>query len=210
MLSVGQCSGDRPVCDRCRKLSLVREYDVDEGDESRRVTLQKRYDRLENEKDQYQELVNLIQSRPDGEVHEIIRQLRTGLQAHHVLQHVKHAHMFLTSPDPTSGLSTHPLVVKLDSQALVSSPIKLRARPWTTVVGDGLISSLISSFFAWDGSYVIPAIDLVCFTRAMHTGDISNDEFCSPTLVNAMCCVQVSLRICISVAYRRDIASTHT
>jgi hypothetical protein len=71
--------------------------------------------------------------------------------------------------------------------------MKLRARPWTAVADDGIVSALISSFFAWDGYYFLPFVDQECFIRDMNTGDIKRSKFCSPFLVNAVCTIQVSL-----------------
>ena len=147
---------------------------------------------MEAERDQLRELLNLIREQPDTEAHEIFRRLRTSSDPLQLLRFVRQAHILIPNPDPVSRLSPHPEIEKIDSEALRWSPLKLRARPWTMVAGDGLVSSLISSFFAWDGSYLTPFVDLKCFINNMTAGIVTSSEFCSPFLVNAICCISVS------------------
>ena len=146
---------------------------------------------MESERDQLRDLFHMIHARPDIEAQEIFRRLRTSQDPLQVLRTVVEADTLFSSPGPASSLSTHPQVENIDSQALRWSSLKLRARPWTDVAGDGLVSSLISSFFAWDGFYLIPLVDVTLFTRDMNKGDV-DAKFCSPFLVNAICCIQVS------------------
>jgi hypothetical protein len=105
---------------------------------------------------------------------------------------VKQAYLLLLNPVPVSQLSAHPQVERIDNEAYSWSPMKLRSRPWTAVADDGIVSALISSFFAWDGYYMLPFVDQTCFIRDMTTGDIKRAKFCSPFLVNAICTIQVS------------------
>jgi hypothetical protein len=76
---------------------------------------------------------------------------------------------------------------KLDGQALLESPIKVRAHPWTDVADDGLVSELVNSFFAWDNSFFCPFIDQECFVEEMNKQDLSETKHCTPLLVNAIC-----------------------
>jgi hypothetical protein len=78
----------------------------------------------------------------------------------------------------------------LDSSASSISNLKLCARPWTTLVGNGLVSELVSSFFANDNCFYLPFIDQECFLHDMQAGDIDNADFCSPLLVNAICALR--------------------
>ncbi|KAJ6287481.1 hypothetical protein J3E71DRAFT_209112 [Bipolaris maydis] len=183
------CSGERPICSRCKTLDIDCEYAVESGDENRRVTLKRRYDQVEAERDQLRELFDLIRERPDTEAYEFFRRIRTSSDSVQVLRLVRQAHILLPNPTPTSPVSSHPEIEKLDSEALRRSPLKLRARPWTLVARDGIVSSLVSSFFAWDGNYMTPFIDLKCFLKNMDAGNLAVTEFCSPFLVNAICCV---------------------
>ena len=81
----------------------------------------------------------------------------------------------------------HRLLEKLDSEALGKSPIKVPARPWTNVAGDGVVSELISAWFRWDDIFCYPYVDRECFLDDMRKGDPSHARYCSPFLVNALC-----------------------
>lgn len=137
-------------------------------------------------------MLNLLTTRTDSEADEIYRRLRSVGDPIRVLHLVKQAYLLLPNPGPVSQLSAHPQVERLDNEAYRSSPLKLHARPWTAVADDGIVSSLISSFFAWDGHYFLPFIDQECFIRDMSTGNIRRAKFCSPFLVNTICTIQVS------------------
>jgi hypothetical protein len=156
------------------------------------MTLKRRYDRVETERDQLQELFNKIREQPDAEAYEIFRRLRTSANPLHVFRDLQQADLLLPNPDPVSQLVGNPHVARIDSEALKWSALKLRARPWTTVASDGLVSSLVSSFFAWDGSHLTPFVDMKTFIKAMNGGNVALTEFCSPFLVNAICCISVS------------------
>lgn len=82
----------------------------------------------------------------------------------------------------------------LDLDALNASNLKLQAQPWTTVAGDGLVSELLSSFFACDNWFSLPFVDEGSFLNDMQAGDIGKAGFCSPLLVNALCALR-----CVSI-----------
>lgn len=168
---------------------------MDSDDEGRRKALKKRFDWADSERNQLRDLFNLLVSRTESEADEIYRRLRTSGDPIRVLQSVKQAYLLLPNPGPVSELSAFPQVERLDNEAYRLSPLKLRARPWTAVADDGIVSALISSFFAWDGHYFLPFVDQECFVRDMRTSDIRRAKFCSPFLVNAICTIQVSLLV---------------
>ena len=95
---------------------------------------------------------------------------------------------------PTAGLEN------LEMSALEQSSIKVRARPWTRVAGDGLVSELISSFFAYDNGFYLSFVDQESFLDDMLLGDVDNAEFCSPLLVNAICALRCVSCTCVVVA----------
>lgn len=82
-------------------------------------------------------------------------------------------------------------VAKFDAQALAESAIKVPAKPWTSVAGDGLVSHLISDFFSRDSSDPFvngcTYLEQNLFLRDMKLGDPSQSQFCSKFLVNAIC-----------------------
>jgi hypothetical protein len=154
------------------------------------MTLKKRFNRVEDERDQLRALFDILCTQPDAEAVELFRRLRTSQNPLSVLQVVRQAQLLLPELGPTSQTASNPEVEELDRVTLRRSAFKLRAYPWTTGAGDGIVSSLISSFFAWDGSYLISFVDQEIFIRDMSKGDIINATFCSPSLVNAICALQ--------------------
>ena len=107
-----------------------------------------------------------------------------------MLQFIKEADLLLLGPSSSSSRILDPRIRKLDLDALRDSPIKVRAYPWTIIAGDGLVSSLISSFFAWDNPFFYCFVDQQCFLEDMEQQDPLKAMFCSPLLVNAICAIR--------------------
>ncbi|KHO00658.1 uncharacterized protein MAM_01436 [Metarhizium album ARSEF 1941] len=97
--------------------------------------------------------------------------------------------MLLPDPSPLR-IDRTPQLERLDRQALEGSIIKVPARPWTMVVGDGLVSELVTNLFNFDGTYLFPALDKDAFIEDMRSGDVKRSTYCTPLLVNAICAVQ--------------------
>jgi hypothetical protein len=68
--------------------------------------------------------------------------------------------------------------------------IKVKASPWTAVARRGIVSELVSSFFAWDNLLLHSFIDRDSFLRDMELGNPKEARYCSPFLVNAICATQ--------------------
>jgi hypothetical protein len=86
----------------------------------------------------------------------------------------------------------------LDIAALSKSTFQVHARPWTTLADDGVVSELLSSFFASDGCFYLSFVDQQYFLDDMEAGDVGMAKLCSPLLVNAICalrCVSEHRRI---------------
>lgn len=65
------------------------------------------------------------------------------------------------------------------------APLKVPARPWTSVTDDAdLVSHLVSLYFTWNYPFQ-GFLDQEVFLRHMKSGDLRS-EFCSPYLVNAL------------------------
>ena len=88
----------------------------------------------------------------------------------------------------SDGLSS--ALEDLNLSAISASYLKLHARPWTVIAGDGLVSELLSSFFANDNCFYLPFVDQECFLHDMQAGEIIRADFCSPLLVNAICALR--------------------
>lgn len=132
-------------------------------------------------------------TRTESEADEILKRLRASGDPIRVLQSVQQAYLLLPNPTSASQLAAYPQLDKLDSEAYRLSAFKLRARPWTAVADDGIVSALVSTYFAWDGYYFLPFLNPALFIRDMSNGDIKRAKYCSPFLVNAICALQVGL-----------------
>ncbi|KAL4970638.1 transcription factor domain-containing protein [Aspergillus stella-maris] len=65
------------------------------------------------------------------------------------------------------------------------APVKVPAKPWTTVTNDdALVSHLISLYFTWDYPFYA-FVDREILVKHMQMGNLQSD-FCSPFLINAL------------------------
>ena len=65
------------------------------------------------------------------------------------------------------------------------APVKVPAKPWTTVTDDdALVSHLISLYFTWDYPFYA-FVDREILVKHMQMGNLQSD-FCSPFLVNSL------------------------
>lgn len=192
ILIISKCDREQPICGRCQSLNLDCEYAIGPSDTSRKAALQRQLGEVEIERNDLRDLLDLIQTQPDDEAAEIFRRLRKSRDPLVTLRSIRQARLLLPNPDPVAQFHGYPQIERLDAECARWNPLKLRARPWTTVAGDGIVSALLSKFFAWDGAYMLPLVDSLCFIRDLKTGDVARSEFCSPFLVSAICTLQVS------------------
>ncbi|KAF5623496.1 Nit-4-like protein [Fusarium sp. NRRL 25303] len=150
------------------------------------VAVQKKYDILLVENQQYRELFDAINNKPECEAQEIFNRLRSSDQPLAVLESMRQAEVLLPKPS-TNTWGSDPRLAFFDQKALESSVIQVPAKPWTTVAGDGIVSELITDFFTWDNSYMFPVLDRITFVDEMRAGDDTEVKWCSPLLVNAIC-----------------------
>ncbi|KAI7764089.1 hypothetical protein LZL87_006471 [Fusarium oxysporum] len=140
----------------------------------------------EIENQQYRELFDAINKKPECEAQEIFNRLRSSDQPLTVLESVRQAEVLLPRSS-TNTWDSDPRLVFFDQEAFESSVIQVPAKPWTAVAGDGIVSELITDFFTWDNSYMFPVLDRVTFVDEMRAGDDTEVKWCSPLLVNAIC-----------------------
>lgn len=174
---------------KCREVDC--EYPVREGAVSRYSDLKQNYGKLERENRGFKELFAYLRQRPEHEAFEVYRRLRTTDDPLATLQFFRDADTLLAIPSINGSGVDGGRVAAIEADALASSPIKVPSRPWTSVAGDGLVSSLVSSFFKWDHPFMMPFIDLELFVRDMRRGE---GQYCSAFLVNAICALR-SVRI---------------
>jgi len=86
------------------------------------------------------------------------------------------------SDGPDSILKT------LDDLAYQDSSIKVLTELWTDVAGKGIVSGLVSDFFANEEAYFFSAVHREAFLDDMKSPVTA--RFCSPLLVNAICAVR--------------------
>ncbi|KAI5459475.1 hypothetical protein BGZ63DRAFT_466108 [Mariannaea sp. PMI_226] len=182
-----KCDGLRPACDRCVHNGIRCCYSTGIG-ESRTVALKKQNAELKDELSQLKELLNLLRTRPLDDAAEILNRIRIINDPIAVLQSVRQAEILL--PNPLATRSQSPRVQKIDTEAMNSSSIRVPARPWTTLAGDGIISELVTNFFQNDHGYLVPFIHRGSFIRDMKNQSIGESLYCSPTLLNAMCALK--------------------
>lgn len=124
---------------------------------------------------------------------EIYRRVRVAVDPMDVVELLKGGDLLLQHSVPDrSGENDSPAtgLENLELSALEQSSIKVRARPWTRVAGDGLVSELISSFFAYDNGFYLSFVDQESFLEDMQAGKVDNADFCSSLLVNAICALR--------------------
>lgn len=130
---------------------------------------------------------------------EIYRRVRVAVDPLDVVELLKGGDLLLQHSVPERpGESDSPAIglESLELSALEQSSIKVHARPWTRIAGDGLVSELISSFFAYDNGFYLSFVDQESFLEDMQAGDVAKADFCSSLLVNAICalrCVSQSM-----------------
>jgi hypothetical protein len=159
---------------------------VDDAKVSRTSALKRKCDSLQDENERLRELFGLLRQKSTHEANDILTRIRNSEDPLVVWRSIKDAELLLPWAPSASG-SRDPRLEKIDAEALSESHVKVKAQPWTALAGDGIVSDLVSSFFAWDNTFRFAFIDKECFLEDMASGNPERAEYCSPFLVNAMC-----------------------
>lgn len=186
---LAQCDGDRPWCGRCIRRDIGCEYDVEIGT-SRLLSLRRQNGTLQGQIRQLRERLNRFIPAPEAEALSMSQDSRGSAGPLDSTLGYDTSHASQQNNAPAGNDTLFSSLENLDSSALSLSRFKLRAQPWTTLAGDGLVSELVSSFFACDNCFYLPFIDEECFVHDMQAGDIENADFCSPLLVNSICALR--------------------
>ena len=146
-------------------------------------------------------LFDLIHDRSEPDAWEIFKRIRLSKDPLAVLKSVQDADLVLPNPSLVAAASdlSDPRIRKLDDAARDKSPMHVPARPWTAVAGDGLVSELVCSLFAWD-VYLFPFFQPNALLVDMRRADPNAAQYCSPFLINAICAyraVRHSLLPCV-------------
>lgn len=158
-----------------------------EGAISRYAELKETSEYRDRENRDLKELFSYLQSRPEAEALEVLRRLRTTGDPFAVLRCLRDADTLLAIPSPSGFPTAGREMMQLEEATLAASAIKVPARPWTTVAGDGLVSNLVSAFFKWDDPFIYSFVERELFLKDMRRGQ---GPYCSPLLVNAICALR--------------------
>ncbi|PHH69522.1 hypothetical protein CDD82_7706 [Ophiocordyceps australis] len=159
-----RCDGQRPSCAPCRQRNMPCEYPAPE------TTTPQLRDQLKLAKEENAKLydfLHVVATLPRCEVDALLGKIRTATDPDSLLRLVKESSsspLMRLGQDVADGIHDKQLR-ELDLEALRTSPFKVSARPWTMLAGDGLVSSLVSSFFAWDDAFAYPFVDREAFMR---------------------------------------------
>lgn len=160
-----------------------------EGAVSRYADLKVTSEDRDRENRDLRELLAYLHSRPEIEAREVYRRLRIINDPLAVLRQLRDADTLLALPSPYFRTGDKEMD-RLDAEALADSVIKVPARPWTSVAGDGVVSKLISAFFKWDDPFLYSLVDRRLFVRDMRN---RQGPYCTPLLVNAICALRRSV-----------------
>ncbi len=169
-------------------------YDVEPGD-THILARKKKYEKIERDVNDFNELYKYLQTRSETEVAEIVRRIRTNRDPTVVLRLIKDADLLLEASMAGYRGADASELRRLDADALRRSNLKVVARPWTVVAGDGVVSELVSAFFAVEQPFFGTFVDETCFLQDMRSGIVRGTKLCSPFLVNAIC-AYASVRVC--------------
>ncbi|KAG5957392.1 hypothetical protein E4U58_006110 [Claviceps cyperi] len=188
-----KCDGRRPICDRCSRCGSHCNYDAEIG-ESRSAALKKKYralvrdyNRLAKEAHMLRRFYGHIRAAPEGQSFSVFQKIRASRNSRplDVLESLDETYQerneFFTSYGHSNGEN---------NEADSNQDIEVRAAPWTTVAGDGVVSELITQYFTFDYLYVFPPINRTIFIREMASPSVHPGLCCSQLLVNAICAQQ--------------------
>ncbi|GAW13360.1 hypothetical protein ANO14919_027440 [Xylariales sp. No.14919] len=184
-----KCDGERPACRRCRHKRQECTYELPEDALSRSSARKELANKLSRENMELRQLFHDLSKRPEPEAYNIFQRLRLVDDPIALAHSIRQAELLLPVgvPEDSDKFTT---LRKLELDALEKSPIKIPARPWTTIAGDGIVSELISAWFKWDHSFLYPFIDRECFIREIRAAEPRGAKYCSPFLVNAICALR--------------------
>ncbi|KHN99136.1 Zn(2)-C6 fungal-type DNA-binding domain protein [Metarhizium album ARSEF 1941] len=183
-----KCDDKRPTCGACARRGVTCNNDMKQDESAGAVALRHRNASLKLENEQLRDLFKLLHSLPAEEGQEVISRLKAADDPIQVLRSVQEASLLINNPNSSScSALLDSRLDRLDLLALRESAIRVDAKPWTAVAGDGIVSELISSFFNWDDALYLPFLDREAFVEDMRARNVAAAKFCTPFLVNAIC-----------------------
>lgn len=165
------------------------------SDQRRRLPLKRKLKSLEEDRNLLLQLVDALRDSSDRHAQALLNLVRSNAPLEEIRNYV----------EGQGQEGQMPELIKLHEEVMQSSetgpkmrrkafsakpladqpPIRVPAKPWTTVTDDDdFISHLISLFFTWIYP-CFPWIDRELFIRDMKSGNVDS-QFCSPFLVNTL------------------------
>lgn len=188
-LTSWQCDQKQP-CSNCVKATQDCIYDQAQ-DGRRRAARKRNVEELEHKRDALDTILDALRDSNDDNVQELLRLIRSHAPLDEINQFAATCIGDICE-DQLATLAvtldvTQPRRSVLSINALIDTPpIKVPARPWTSVTDDDeLVSHLISIYFTWVHP-VHPALVKDMFVAHMAAGDLQS-QYCSPILVNSIC-----------------------
>ncbi|KAK4101616.1 hypothetical protein N658DRAFT_558748 [Parathielavia hyrcaniae] len=89
-----KCDGERPVCSICRDRNTACEFDTNKA-ETHTQALKRKFNELQSQKSAFEQVYELLQTRPDKEADELFRRIRRGADAGAILRHVNYGDMLV-------------------------------------------------------------------------------------------------------------------
>jgi hypothetical protein len=197
----------RPTCARCESRNTSCTYDVAAGT-TRQVAIKRKASSLEEENHQLHTLFAYIRTRPPDDVAEIVKRIRNSSDLIEVLRFAQDGDLSLQQrlqrklPDPRT--------IRIEADSLQGTGLRLPARPWTAVAGDGIVSDLVSRFFDIDQPFYCAMVDHSAFVFDMRASDTAVARYCSPMLVNAICALGAVSNLVRSTSARWTRLTEHT
>lgn len=172
-----------------------------ENDGRRKITLKRKIESLEQDRDLLMQLVETIREDNKQKCPNVLNLIRSNAPLDEIKLYLAESLEPSNDADAPSkrqeadGNSAGFSRKVMDVKRLCDTPIhQVPAQPWTSVSNDdALVSHLISLHFTWNG-ITSNWIDRDLFLKDMKSGNLES-RFCSPLLVNsilAMVCVSNS------------------
>lgn len=130
----------------------------------------------------------LFHNRSQQDAYQVVDRIRATSNPIEVLSLIKQADLLL--PNPPADVHHDSQLDRLDAESLNASYIKVPARPWTMIAGNGIVSELVSAFFANDHGCLTPFIHQAAFLEDMRSQSVQEARYCCPALVNAICALK--------------------
>ena len=195
-----QCIGGEP-CEPCQKANTECIVNAD-NDGRRRITLKRKIESLEHDRDLLVRLVETIRNESDQDSLDVLNLIRSNAPLDEIrlcLTGNRGASYTPTRRDSDGRVKVpkRSPSIYMDVKRITDIPLfEVPAKPWTSVTDDdAFVSHLISLYFTWQQP-IFRWIDQDLFLADMRSGK-KNARFCSPLLVNiilTVACVSISGR----------------